>query len=176
MQFRMLKWVFWALCPHVASFYTRVYHRTNLNPFYDQNGGDRSVHSKQRTGNIYEGVVSLDNVHNFRLVLPDYPLPVYRSAALDRMTQRDATKLLSNESIGISTVIDFRNFDEIVQAGETRLINGGQQFYSEFSIAPSLTYPRRLMPQKVRYEAPLFDDLVSRVLANFLPFFFVTTD
>ena len=55
----------------------------------------------------------LEGVANFRAVSPRLP-GLYRSAELERATDADAEYLL--DTLGVRTIIDLRNDDEIAKA------------------------------------------------------------
>jgi len=123
-------------------------------------GGLRVTRPTRMTATCCDGVpspIKLDRVYNFRSVLSGYPgVPLYRSAALDNMTSHDADRLLN--ALNVSCVIDLRNRDEILKQGAFRSMQGATEFYSAFTTAPSASYPRKMLPSRLRYELPLLDD------------------
>ena len=109
-----------------------------------------------------------DKVRNFRETigynsnsnqLSNINIPIYRSAAFDNATSNDVKILL--DDFQITTIIDLRNQDEIINQGVFRTFDGASKFYDKFSTAPSPTYPRKMLPEYVRYEIPLLSDLAS---------------
>ena len=99
-----------------------------------------------------------DKIYNFRRLFTEFPgVPLYRSAAFDNATAADAARLLTD--INISTIIDLRNRDEVLKHGVFRTFDGATAFYSDFTTAPSASYPRSMLPTRLRYELPLLDDL-----------------
>ena len=91
--------------------------------------------------------------------LSNINIPIYRSAAFDNATSNDVKILL--DDFQITTIIDLRNQDEIINQGVFRTFDGASKFYDKFSTAPSPTYPRKMLPEYVRYEIPLLSDLAS---------------
>ena len=150
------------------SRFIQVRRKTANSYIINRNAINTDRNNVENVENMINKKYKFDNVNNFRETigynsnsneLSNINIPIYRSAAFDNATSNDVKILLDDYKI--ATIIDLRNQDEIINQGMYRSFDGASKFYDKFSTAPSPTYPRKMLPDYIRYEIPLLSDLAS---------------